>query len=219
MKNERSKIIIKSGFLFILVNFLLAAFNLVVGIISNSLAIISDSAHSLIDAVSGIIIIGSEKLARSHRFIDKRVKIERITTILIALIIIAVGIHIVIEAIEKIIEPEEVEYSLPVIIILIVSIIAKYALAFYLKRQGDKYKSSVLTASGAETMNDTLISVAILISAVIYLIWQINLESYLSIFISIIIFKVGLEFIFPHLSKHHHHPFDEHPDHDHCGKE
>ena len=218
MKNDRSKIIVRSGFLFILVNFLLAAFNLVVGIISNSLAIISDSAHSLIDAVSGIIIIGSEKLARSHKFTDKRVKIERITTIIIAFIIIAVGIHIVIEAIEKLIDPEEVEYPLPVIIILIVSILAKYALAFYLKRQGQKYDSNVLTASSAETMTDTLISVAILISAFIYLIWQIDLESYLSIFISIIIFKVGLEFIFPHLSTHHHHPFDKHPDHDHCGK-
>lgn len=218
MKESRSKVIIKSGYLFILTNFLLAIFNVAIGLLSNSLAIVSDAAHSLIDAISGLLIVASEKIASLHKFSKRREKIERLTTILIALIIIAAGADILIASIKNIVEPEEVDYSLPVIIILIVSIVAKYSLAFYLKRQGNKFNSKVLAASGAETLNDAWISVAVLISAIIYLIWHINIESYVSILISIVIIKVGLEFIFPHLSHHHHHPLEQNPDHDHCNK-
>ena len=218
MKESRSKVIVRSGYLFILTNFLLAIFNVAIGLLSNSLAIASDAVHSLIDAISGLLIIASEKIASLHKFSERREKIERITAIIIALIIIAAGADILIASIKNIVDPEEVDYSLPVIIILIASIVAKYSLAFYLKRQGDKFNSKVLAASGAETLNDAWISVAVLISAIIYLIWHINIESYVSILISIIIIKVGLEFIFPHLSHHHHHPLEQNPDHDHCNK-
>ena len=218
MEKERSKAILKSGYLFILTNFLLAIFNIVIGLLSNSLAIISDAAHSLIDAISGFLVIISEKLASHDKFSAKREQIERITTVIIAIIIIITGIEIIVESVEKVLEPEEVEYSLPVIIILIASILAKYGLAYYLKKTGKKVKSQVIIASGAETMNDCWISVVVLLSAVIYLIWQIDIEAYVSILISLVIIKIGLEFIFPHISSHHHHHLEQDADHDHCHK-
>lgn len=213
MEKSRSKAIVASGYYFILTNFLLGVFNIIVGLLSNSIAIVSDAAHSFIDAISGLLVIISEKLSNHKKYSEKRDQIERITTIIIALIIIAAGVHIIIEAIEKIVEPEEVDYGPPTMIVLIASIIAKYALAFYLKKTGKRIKSKVLMASGAETMNDTLISVAVLISAIIYLIWHIDIEAYVSIAISIVIFKVGLEFIFPKISHHHHHHLESDPDH------
>ncbi|MBO7718081.1 cation diffusion facilitator family transporter [Candidatus Saccharibacteria bacterium] len=218
MEKTRSKTIVKSGYLFILVNFLLAIFNIIIGLLSNSLAIASDAIHSLTDSVSGILIIASEKLATHKKLVDQRAKIERITTIIIALIIVAIGIEIFVVSIKNIISPEEVDYSIPTIIILVASIIAKYMLAKYLKITGKAIKSNVLIASGAETMNDTWISVAVLFSAIVYLIWQIDINHYISLIISLIIIKVGLEFIFPHLSHHHHHHLEQNPDHDHCGK-
>ena len=218
MEKSRSQVIIKSGYLFIATNFLLAALNLVVGLLAHSLAITSDAAHSLIDAVSGFLVVASEKILGRNKYADRPDKIERITTVAIALIILAAGVHIVIEAIEKLRDPEAVEYSLATLIILIVSIGLKLALALYLKKQGRTHKSKVLLASGAETMNDMLISVAVLLSIVVYFIWGINIEAYISLAISLVIFKIGLEFIFPHLSRHHHHPLEQNPDHDHCGK-
>lgn len=213
MKKGRSQTIVKSGYLFILINFLLAIFNIIVGVLSNSLAIASDAIHSLSDSISGFLIIISEKLAINRKFSNYRVKIERITTIVIALIIVAIGIEIIVLSIKNIITPEEVDYSFPVIIVLVVSTATKYLLARYLKNTGETINSSVLIASAAETMNDTWISVAVLFSAIIYLIWHVNIESYVSILIALIIIKIGLEFIFPHLSKHHHHHLEQDPDH------
>lgn len=218
MEKSRSKTIIKSGYLFILTNFMLAIFNIVVGLLANSIAIISDATHSLIDAISGILVVVSEKLAGHKKFTNHRPKIERITTISIALIIIITGIHLIIESVEKITTPEEPEYSIATILVLIASLFTKYALARYLKITGKKIKSKVVVASGAETMNDAWISVAVLLSAIIYLIWHVDVASYVSIIISLIIIKVGLEFIFPHLTHHHHHHLEKDPDHDHCKK-
>ena len=218
MKEKRSQIISRSGYIFIAVNFLLAVFNYLVGIISGSIAITSDAIHSLIDSASGFLIIISEKLASHHRLTEHRAKIERATTILIAIIIIAIGVHVIVESIEKIISPEDVDYSLAVIIVLIVSIVLKYLLAIYLKKTSQKTKSTVLMASNKETMNDTWISVAVLASAVIYLLFRIDIEAYISLIISLIIIKIGLEFIFPHLTHHHHHHLESDPDHDHCKK-
>ena len=212
MEKERSRIIVKSGYLFVLTNFLLAVFNLVAGLLAGSLAITSDAAHSLIDAVSGFLVVIGEKIAKRKK--EKRDKIERVTTVAIAIIILAAGVHIIIEAIEKLSEPDAApEYSIATIIVLVGSIIAKLALANYLNRRGKQYKSKVLSASGAETMNDMLISLAVLASVVFYFAWGINVEAYISLGISLIIFKIGLEFIFPKLSKHHHHPLETDPTH------
>ncbi len=213
MEKNRTKTIVKSGYLFILINFLLAVFNIIVGLLSNSLAIISDAVHSLTDSISGFLIIISEKLANHKKFSDYRAKIERITTVIIAIIIIVVGVDILAESIEKIFVPEEVEYSIPTIIVLIASIATKYLLARYLKTTGKTIKSNVLIASGAETLNDTWISVAVLTSAIIYMVWHVDIEAYVSIIIALVIVKIGLEFIFPHISRHHHHHLENSTEH------
>ena len=216
--SSRSKVITKSGYLFIATNFFLGVFNIIVGLLAGSLAITSDAVHSFIDSISGFFIIICEKLSNHRKLSEYRERIERLTTILIAIIIIVAGIDIVVESIEKILEPETPDYSVPTIIVLIASIAMKYLLANYLKKKGKSEHSTVLTASGAETMNDTWISVAVLGSAIFYLISHIDIEAYVSIVIALLIIKVGLEFIFPHLSHHHHHALESDPDHDHCGK-
>ncbi|MBQ3432749.1 cation diffusion facilitator family transporter [Candidatus Saccharibacteria bacterium] len=208
--------ITRSGYLFIVINFLLGIFNLLIGLLAGSIAITSDAIHSFIDSITGFLIIISEKLASHHKLSQHRVKIERITTIIIALIIIAAGIHIIVESTEKILAPESPDYSIPTIIVLLASIAMKYLLASYLKRTGHVNHSTVLIASGAETMNDTWISVAVLFSAIFYLITHLDVEAYISLIIAVLIIKVGLEFIFPHLSNHHHHHLESNPDHDHC---
>lgn len=213
MEKERSKAIIRSGYYFILTNFLLAALNIFIGVFSNSIAILSDASHSLIDAISGFIIIISEKLAKKKGNKDKRQKIERIATIIIAILIILTGIHIIIESIEKINNPGLVHYSGPVLTALLVGLLLKCSLALYLKIAGKKHKSSVLLASCTETANDALISLAVLLSVLIYVMSGVNIEAYISMIISLIIIKIGLEFIFPKITSKHHHPLDTDPTH------
>lgn len=214
-KSARSKAIEKSGYIFILTNFVLGIINIIAGLLSGSIVITSDATHSFIDAVSGLIIVIGEKLSNHQKLSNHRPTIERIVTIIISIIIIVTGVHIIIESIEKIIEPENIEYSAVIIFILLISIILKYALAFYLNRNGKKLDSKVLLASSTETLADTAISVAVLISLIIYQITKFNIEAYVSILIAIIIIKAGLEFIFPKISHHHHHHLESDTNHTH----
>ena len=202
---DHSKAVLQAGYIAIATNLLLALFKIIVGALSNSLAITSDAIHGLVDTLSGIIVVASEKLGASKKFINNHEKIEHIGAILIAIIIIAVGIHIIIESIEGIISPsEEISYSIPTILVLICSIIAKFILGKYLKDTGTKVKSDTLIASSIETVNDSAISGAVLISIITHLLWQINIEPYVSIFIAVIIIKLGLQLIFPKISTHYH---------------
>lgn len=203
-EKARQNTIVRAGLISILVNFLLAGFKIIVGFLSNSIAIISDAMHGLIDAISGVIVIISEKIA-AHECHDKsRRKIERNATIIIAIVIIIAGVHILIESIEKIIQPEPVDYTPSTIIIITASVFVKLALGLYLKNKGRQVKASTLIASGVEALNDFLISLAVLASIIIYIVWQVDIEAYVSIFISLLIIKFGLEFIFPKLFHHHH---------------
>ena len=60
---SRDKVIIKTSIVGILTNILLAAFKTVVGIVSNSIAVILDAVNNLSDALSSIITIVGTKLA------------------------------------------------------------------------------------------------------------------------------------------------------------
>lgn len=202
---NHQKTVIKAGSIAIVINLLLAVFKVIIGTLSNSIAIMSDALHGLIDTLSGVIVIVSEKLGSSKKFHKNHEEIEHIGAIIIAIIILAVGVHIIIESFEKLIAPEEVEYSTPVIIVLVASIIGKLLLGRYLKNTGQQVKSDTLIASSVETINDSIISGAVLLSALIYLIWHVDIEAYISLIISFIIIKLGLELIFPKFFKHHHH--------------
>lgn len=204
LDHSHSQTVLRAGAIAILVNLLLVVFKIIIGLASNSIAIMSDALHGLVDTISGIIVIVSEKLGSSRKFSKDHARIELIGARIIAVIIIAVGVHITIESIEKLIHPEEVEYSLSIIIVLIASIIGKLLLGRYLQRTGRKVASDTLIASSVETINDSIISGAVLLSALIYIIWQIDIEAYISLIIAFIIIKLGLGLIFPKLGHHHH---------------
>lgn len=203
--STHNKTVLHAGYIAIITNLLLALFKVAIGALSNSLAVMSDAIHGLVDTLSGIIVVVSEKLGDSKKFSQKHEKIEHIGAILIAIIIIVVGTHIFIESLEEITSPsEDPSYSLPIIIILASSLVVKLLLGKYLKNTGNKVKSDTLIASSVETINDSIISGTVLLSSVVFLIWQINIEPYISIIISIIIIKFGLELVFPKFFKHHH---------------
>lgn len=62
-KNKREKVVIKTSIISILSNIVLAGFKAFVGILSNSIAIISDAVNNLSDALSSIITIIGTRLA------------------------------------------------------------------------------------------------------------------------------------------------------------
>ena len=198
MKNDREKTVIKTSIISIVSNILLAGFKAFVGFIANSIAIVSDAINNLSDALSNIITIVGTKLAgkapdKEHPYGHGR--IEYMTSFLVSAIVLYAGMTAFIESIKKIINPEIPDYSYTTIIILVAGIFVKFILGMYVKKKGKEVNSDSLVASGSDAFNDAIISISVLASAIIYMIFNISLEAYVGVLVSIFIIKAGIEMI------------------------
>lgn len=197
-EKEHQKIVIRAGTIAILVNLLLTGAKIAAGAVSGSLAIWSDALHGVVDSLAGAVVIASEKIrvfrTKSGRKLE-HAEIEKIGARVIAVIIILVAIHIAIEALEGLFSPPELNLSFLAIAILTVSIVVKIGLAIYLRQTGRRTRSATLKASSVEALNDAMISVAVLLSTLVYLIWQVNIEAYVSLLVAAVILKTGIDLL------------------------
>ena len=193
---KREKAIVKTSVIGVITNVLLAVFKAAVGVISNSIAVTLDAVNNLSDALSAVITIIGAKLGAKQP--DKKHplgygRIEYLSSMIVAAIVLYAGITSIVESVKKIIHPEAVDYSMVSLVIIAVAIVVKLILGQYVKKQGEKHKSGALVASGSDALFDAILSASVLLSAIIYLIWHISLEAYVAVVISIIIIKAGLE--------------------------
>lgn len=197
-KKQRSKIIIRTSIIGIATNFLLVAFKILVGIFSSSISVILDAINNLTDAVSSIVtIIGTSLAGRKP---DKKHplghgRIEYLTALVVAAIIILAGVNSAIEAVKKIINPTDAEYSIVSLIVIAVAVVVKIVLGTYVKNQGKKTNSGALEASGKDALFDAIISTSVLICAILNFVLGWSLEPYVAIAISLFIIKAGIEMI------------------------
>ena len=198
MKDNREKVVVKTSITSIISNIVLAGFKAFVGLLANSIAIISDAVNNLSDALSSIITIVGTKLAgkapdKEHPYGHGR--IEYMTSLIVSAIVLYAGITALVESIKKIIHPETADYSAITIIILVAGIIVKFALGLYVKKKGKDVHSDSLVASGSDAFNDAILSISVLASAIIYLIFDWSLEAYVGVLLSLFIIKAGFELI------------------------
>lgn len=127
-------------------------------------------------------------------------RIEYFSAILIAVIILFAGVTSITESIKKIITPEKANYTVITIIIVVVSVIAKLLLGRYVKKQGQKYNSDALVASGADASFDAIISASTLLAAAVTMIFDISIEGIVGAVISAFIIKAGIEMLLESVS-------------------
>lgn len=197
-QDSREKKVVKISILSICANLILVGFKVAVGLLSNSIAIISDAINNMSDALSSIVTIIGTKLAgkapdKKHPYGYGR--IEYITSLTVSAIVLYAGITALIESIKKIITPEEVDYSIATLIVLIAGIVVKFILGLYVKKKGHTIKSASLIASGTDAFNDAILSISVLASAIVYMVFNVNLEAYVGALVSIFIIKSGIGLI------------------------
>ncbi len=195
-KVDRDKIIIQTSVIGILANILLAVFKAFAGIMSNSIAVTLDAVNNLSDALSSVITIIGNKLGskapdKNHPLGYGR--IEYLSAIIVAGIVLYAGITSIIESVKKIINPATPEYTSITLLILTVAIIVKLVLGSYVKKRGEIANSGALIASGADATFDAVLSLSVLLSALLYIFTGISLEAYVGVIISAVIIKAGID--------------------------
>lgn len=193
---SRDKVIIQTSVIGILTNVFLVVFKSAVGVLSNSIAVVLDAVNNLADALSSIITIVGTKL--SSKLPDKKHplgygRIEYLTAMIIAGIVLFAGLTSAVESVKKIIHPEKPDYSLVALLIISVAVVVKVFLGSFMKARGMKVNSGSLVASGSDSLNDAILSGSVLACAVIFKLTGLSLEPYVGLVISAFIIKSGIE--------------------------
>ena len=195
---NRSSQIIRTSWIGIIANVLLAGFKAAVGVMASSVAIVMDAVNNLSDALSSVITIIGTKLSQrpaDHKHPFGFGRIEYFSAIIIAVIVLSAGITSLIESVKKIFDPTEPAYTTTTLIVIVVAIVVKLVLGQYVKRKGEQLKSDALIASGSDALFDAVITLTTLASAGIMLLWNISLDGILGALISLVIIKAGIEML------------------------
>lgn len=182
----------------IILNLLLFVLKLIFGILSNSISIIGDAINNLTDLGSSIITFIGFKLSNKpadeeHPYGHQR--IEYITSLIISIIIIVVGIELFSTSITKIINNDQANYSYVTLIVLIISLFAKLYLAYFNKSIGKTINSNALLAVGKDAINDVVSTFFILISAVLSILFNLNLDGIMGIVVACFICFSGISLV------------------------
>lgn len=197
-EKSREKIIVRTSVIGIIANCALAGFKVVIGLLTNSIAILLDAVNNLSDALSSVITIVGTKLARKPA--DKKHplgygRIEYLTAAIISLIVLYAGITSLEESVKKIFDPQKAEYTAVSLVIVAAAVLVKLVLGSYVKKKGVETNSDSLVNSGQDATLDAVISASTLLAAAVYIFCHISLEAWLGALISLVIIKAGFEML------------------------
>ena len=191
MKREKAQVF--EGALSVVVNAFLFAGKFWVGLITGSVALMADAWHTMSDSLTSIVVIVAAKLAskkpdKEHPFGHGRW--ELIASLFIAIILGMIGYEFLTDSIDRFQNQKAVVYGTVAIVITVISIIVKEALAQYAFYLGRKHDNPVITADGWHHRTDSLSSVIVLIGIVItrYVDGLWWMDSVLGVFCALAIF-------------------------------
>ena len=162
---SREKTIVRTSIIGIIANVFLAGFKAVIGLMTNSIAIVLDAVNNISDAGSSLITIVGTKLAgkepdKKHPFGYGR--IEYLSAMIISVIVLYAGITSFVESVKQIMHPETPAYNAVSLIIVAVAVVVKVLLGRYVKRVGVRVNSDSLINSGEDATLDSIISASTL---------------------------------------------------------
>lgn len=167
-----------------------------IGMMMNSISVIADGFNNLSDAGSSVISFIGVKMAskpadEEHPFGHGRM--EYISALIVAFLVMEVGFTFLKDAIGKIREPQEIKFHLISTCILILSVGVKLWLGMFNKKLGTKLDSKVMLATAEDSMGDVLATSATIISILVFKFFGVNIDGFIGLVVSVVVMKAGFE--------------------------
>jgi len=193
---ERSAVGRLSSIVGVVCNLLIAGAKLLIGILSGSVSITADAMNNLSDATSSIVTFIGFKLAEQpadeeHPYGHARY--EYISALIVAGLILVIGFELAKSSVEKIFAPEPMQVSIWLVVVLVGSILVKLWLSLFNTTLGKKIDSAALLATAADSRNDCVATLAVLISALIEKFSGLTMDGFIGLAVSIFILYSGIK--------------------------
>jgi cation diffusion facilitator family transporter len=178
------------GIVSIVTNAGLFAVKLWAGIVTGSIAITADAWHTLSDSLSSVVVIAGIKLSsgkadKEHPFGHGRW--EQIAALIIAFILAAIAWDFIKDSVVRFKNQESAVFGVLAIVVTVLSILVKEALAQYAFYIGRKTGNMTVKADGWHHRSDALSSVVVLVGIFFSGKWW-WIDSVLGIVISLMLF-------------------------------
>ena len=182
----------------VICNILLFAVKYLMGTLAHSISVISDAFNNLSDCASCVVTLFGYKLAakpadKDHPFGHGRM--EYLTSLLIAVVIIVVGIELLEDSVVKIITPEKIKFSWIVLVSLVLSVGVKLWMAIFNTKLGKKVNSSVMIATAKDSKSDVLATSAVIVALVAAPFTSLPVDGIMGIIVSCFILKSGYDIV------------------------
>ena len=191
---SRAGVIAATSGLNMLVNVLIAAVKVAIGLLASSVAIVSEGINNAADALTSVMTLVGTKLAarrpdKKHPFGYGRV--EYLTGLAVALLIVFTGGKMLAESVGRIFHPEALKISGLSAAVIAVAAVIKLFLGIHTVRVGRRVDSQALTAVGIECRNDVAVSAVTLLSTAVFLLFGLSVDAYAGGFTALVILKAG----------------------------
>ena len=176
-------------------NVLLFLMKITIGIMIHSISVIADAFNNLSDAGSSIISFIGVKIAskpadKEHPFGHGRM--EYIAALIVAFLVLQVGFTFFKDAVGKIKHPQEIEFNLVSVIVLLLSIGIKLWLGMFNKKLGTRIHSNVMLATAADAMGDVITTSATVVSLLVFQFSGWNIDGIVGIGVSLVVMWAGV---------------------------
>ena len=178
----------------IALNVFLFAGKYLAGVLSGSIAITADAFNNLSDAGSSVITLvgfrfSGMKPDKDHPFGHGR--IEYLSGLGVAMLIILMGFELFKSAIGKIMSPEPVETGAVTVVILLASVCVKLYMWFYNRSVGMKIDSEAMKATATDSLSDSVATSAVLISMLAAHYTGIMIDGWCGLVVAVMVLYAG----------------------------
>lgn len=184
-----------SGVVGIFANLLLALLKLFIGTVSGSISVTADAMNNLSDASGSVVTLIGFKLAEKPADPDHpygHARFEYLSGLLIAALIILIGFELAKSSVEKIINPTAVTFSVPFLVVLLFSVATKLWLSVFNKKLGKMINSGTLIATSADSRNDVITTLAVLVAALVEHFSGLKVDGYIGLCVAVFILYSGV---------------------------
>lgn len=180
----------------ICVNVLLSCVKLIVGLMSGAISIVADGLNNLSDAGTSAVMLAGFKISakpadEEHPFGHGRA--EYLAGLFIAAAMILVGANLFYSSVEKIITPEDLNVDKITLLVLLLSVAAKFFLGTFYRYAARKINSAAIEAAALDSFTDCLATGVVIVSIVTWIKFGVNIDGGAGIFISAFILRGGFQ--------------------------
>ncbi|KVA08992.1 cation diffusion facilitator family transporter [Burkholderia ubonensis] len=167
---EKHAVARKSTLVSIVLNVVLATFQIVVGTIAHSQALIADGIHSISDLISDFVVLVANRHSGAMPDADHNYghsRYETVASLFLGGILIAVGVGMLWRAGDRLVHLEDIPpVHFSALIVALTVLVSKEALFRYMLREAQRVRSAMLVANAWHARSDAASSLVVAIGIV-----------------------------------------------------